>query len=395
MKRGRKRKHNPKIPAHIDQAGLPRGIYFEDGRWYRLEPCVEGGRPRKKTVAGSSARLSELHAIMEIANGGQARGTVAYVFDQYRASAAFKSKAAETRRGYEWADTSVREFPTRMGVPLGQLQVDKLTTPVFQKMVDAVAEATPSKANHMLRYARLALAWGVRRGHCLTNPAKGVQQAKERGRFQMPSPVVFKAVVAFARTSGALKAHTEGSLSPYLAPAMELAYGCRLRGVEVNALTDAHALEEGILCSRTKGSLDNITRWNPTLRAAWDELVGIRKLIDQRTKRPVQLRPERRFLIVSQSGTPLRKSSLDSAWQRLMDAAVDADIISDEQRFSLHGLKHRGVTDTEGTRATKKDASGHKSDAMLDVYDHEIQVVEPAKPREFSREFSRPKEKGT
>ncbi|WP_305197567.1 hypothetical protein [Klebsiella pneumoniae] len=28
MKRGRKRQHNPNIPGHIDQAALPRSVYF-------------------------------------------------------------------------------------------------------------------------------------------------------------------------------------------------------------------------------------------------------------------------------------------------------------------------------------------------------------------------------
>jgi len=33
-------------------------------------------------------------------------------------------------------------------------------------------------------------------------------------------------------------------MPPYLAPAMEIAYGCRLRGIEVNTLTDAMRLKQ-------------------------------------------------------------------------------------------------------------------------------------------------------
>jgi hypothetical protein len=53
-----------------------------------------------------------------------------------------------------------------------------------------------------------------------------------------------------------------------------------------------------------------------------------------------------------------------------------------EQRFTLHGLKHRGITDTKGKKAEKKEASGLKTDAMLDLYDHEVAVVEPAQSGE-------------
>lgn len=96
-------------------------------------------------------------------------------------------------------------------------------------------------------------------------------------------------------------------------------------------------------------------------------------------RKPVQLKPENRYLVVSQSGDPLVKSSFDSAWQRMIKMAIAENIITPEDRFSLHGLKHRGVTDTEGTRADKKDASGHKSDAAFNVYDHEMQTVKPPK----------------
>jgi len=41
-------------------------------------------------------------------------------------------------------------------------------------------------------------------------------------------------------------------------------------------------------------------------------------------------------------------------------------------------MKHRGITDTPGTRAEKQLASGHKTEAMLDVYDHSVPRVEPA-----------------
>lgn len=51
MARGRKRKFNPLIPSHIDQAALPRGLYWGDGRWYVVEPHPEGGNRRKQTVA--------------------------------------------------------------------------------------------------------------------------------------------------------------------------------------------------------------------------------------------------------------------------------------------------------------------------------------------------------
>jgi hypothetical protein len=50
-------------------------------------------------------------------------------------------------------------------------------------------------------------------------------------------------------------------------------------------------------------------------------------------------------------------------------------VLTEEERFGLHGLKHRGVTDTLGD---KKRASSHKTDAMVHFYDHALPQVEPS-----------------
>ena len=89
-----------------------------------------------------------------------------------------------------------------------------------------------------------------------------------------------------------------------------------------------------------------------------------------------------RPLVVSEDGAALSKSALNSAWRRSMAAAIEAGVIDKDSRFGLHGLKHRGVTDTGGGKAKKKEASGHKTDAMLNLYDHEIPTVQPAGKRD-------------
>ncbi len=92
---------------------------------------------------------------------------------------------------------------------------------------------------------------------------------------------------------------------------------------------------------------------------------------------PVQLKPERRRLLVSQSGTPLRKSSLDSAWQRMIAMALKEKVIDAETRFGLHGLKHRRITDTPGNRGDKQDAAGHANPETTNRHVHDVPLVPP------------------
>ena len=60
-------------------------------------------------------------------------------------------------------------------------------------------------------------------------------------------------------------------------------------------------------------------------------------------------------------------------------SALLANVITPAERFSFHDLKRKGITDTPGTRADKQHASGHKTAAMLDVYDQSRPVVRPSK----------------
>ena len=76
------------------------------------------------------------------------------------------------------------------------------------------------------------------------------------------------------------------------------------------------------------------------------------------------LHPENRPLVVARTGDALTKSALDTARQRFIHQAIDAEIITAEERFSLHDLKRKGITDYKGTRAEKQEGSGHRSATM-------------------------------
>lgn len=377
----RPRKHNPAIPAHIDQTKIPAGVYWDatgNGRWY----ARTGGKA--KTIAGPGATLSELHAIMEQRAGGSPRGTVGFYIERFHASPKFRALSPRTQVDYARQAKIIAGYMTPMGVPLSAVLAARLTPTGIQKIVDKLeAEGTPTKANHLLRYLRRVLSHAVRHEGLDSNPAKGVEQAKERGRSGMPSLSAFARVLAFARERAQRQAHTAGSVAAYLPHLMLIATVCRLRGVEAVTLSEAHGTPDGIHASRRKGSKDNVTQWTPELRAAWDGLLQIRAAAWERNRVPYPMRAEDRPMVVAQTGLALSKSGLDTAWQRLMALAMSEGVIAADERFTLHGLKHRGITDS-----ADKAAGGHRTEKMRHRYDHEIPVVEPSKTPEFSGGFS-------
>lgn len=393
MTRGRKRKPNPSIPAHIDQAAIPKGLYWDgrgNGRWYVFE-AGDNGKPRPRTVAGGAAKLSDLHAIAEQRENVD-RESLKWLCEQYEASPKFRLRAKATRASYIKSRKVLCAFKTKSGGTFGDLQARKITRPLLQRLIDQIAAGherdddgqlipTPTKAMHVLRYLGVMLRWAANRGYVETNAAEGIEPPDERGEHKMPTTEAFDAVVKYARAHahhGRGVRGQKGSCPSYLAPAAVIAYRCRLRGIEVASLTDAHLLPEGIFSNRRKGSRDNVTQWTPELRKAVEELLERRKVIWDDLRMPFPMDPARRPLVVTIRGDAIRKSGFDTAWQRLIAAAIEGGVITTEQRFTFHGLKHKGITDTEGTRDVKQEASGHRSARMLDVYDHAVPLVPAA-----------------
>lgn len=71
---------------------------------------------------------------------------------------------------------------------------------------------------------------------------------------------------------------------------------------------------------------------------------------------------------------------MSSAWRRAIAAAMEVGLLSTEEKFGLHAIKHRAITDTKGTKADKQLASGHRTIQMVHHYDHPRPIVDQLKP---------------
>lgn len=363
MSRGRPRLFDPSIPAHIEQAKIPTGAYWSrtDRVWFTF--IEEGGKRRRRKLAGPEAIMSDLHRLLEEFAGVE-RGTVGWLCDQFHASDKFKPLADTTKTDYEAQRRLVDAYQTKRGA-LSHVRVSALSPPFVQRVVDKIAAEHPSKANHLLRYIRRVFSWGVLRGYCTSNPAKGVEQAAERKQRRLPAPQVYMAVLA----------HAQAHYPVYLGVAMELAFLCRLRGIETVTLTDAHATTEGIQTNRRKGSRDTLVMWSPRLRAAWNAAIAERKRIWDRKSIPTPMQPSQRTVLVNVHGKPVTRQALSTLWQTLMHDMLERKLITAEQRFGMHDNKRKGITETKGNRADKQDAGGHRTQAMVDVYDQSLPHV--------------------
>jgi hypothetical protein len=83
------------------------------------------------------------------------------------------------------------------------------------------------------------------------------------------------------------------------------------------------------------------------------------------------------FIFASKEANHIRSTTFQSAWQRLMKAAIKSGLI---ESFTSEDLKPKGTTDTEGNSADKMAATGHKTTAMITrIYDRKPAKVPPVK----------------
>jgi len=378
---GRKRKHNPNIPSHIDQAKIPTGCYFDStrkkGHWYTIYKN-EIGQQKRKRIAGERALMSDLHKAMEEHQGIE-RNNFDHIAKVYIESHDFKKLMPKTQRDYRHQHKVLQTHMTKLRKPIAFIPLSYWTPPLVQKLIDTIGTTRgPSAARHLLTFIRRVFSWNRLRGNCTTNPATGVERPTERKKQTLPTNTAYYALLNHAIKNGTHGQKHKGSCAHYIWQVMELEYLCRLRGAEVREYTDANVTKEGLVVMRRKGSKGNLTKMNTRLQKVIDHCQTIRQEIYDNKNIPVPMRPEDRPLIVNTLGEPLKESAYHSAWQRFITGAIKQGIIEPSQRFSLHDLKRKGITDTHGDKESKKNAGGHTSDTMLDVYDKSIPEVNPS-----------------
>lgn len=335
-----------------------------------------------------AGRDGQAAVLLERRRGEAQRGTIAYVIDQHAKSLAFNQLQPSTQQHYRDYAKAIKAYPLKNGTTLGAAVVDRLSPGFIRRLIDVIAQGRPgqkpgdptipgypTKANHWLRYLRRVFGWAREHDHVTTNPAAGIKQVKEKGAHRMPTVDVFRNVQAYAKECSARGPRARGAVPAYLWAAMELAYQARLRGIEVLTLADAHVDGDVLRTNRRKGSRDNLVRKGAETEEAIAMLRARRAAIWEKNGGVIPIRAEDRYLFVSEDGERLTEDSWQTAWGRMMRNAVTDRVITPDQRFGLHSLKHRGITDTKGD---KQRASGHKSKSMVDRYDHELPIVDPS-----------------
>lgn len=311
--------------------------YYVEGQRKEIPLCPLDS-PRSTVLK----RYEDFRAVGAVA----ANDTLKWLCDQYLQSEQFRSRKPNTQRDYRLCYEQVVNAPLRNGSKFGDVKFAAVTPGAVRKYMDRRADA-PIRANREKSFISLVYSWACERDIAKHNPGKGVRRFKETGSTVYVDQSAYDFVYEQAKES-----------PWYIRPAMEIAYLCRMRSIEVFDLRRSDVLEDGLDTRRTKGSKDAVTLWSPRLRAAVDVCKA------QQTGVASQ------YLFADRRGQQITLEAFRTAWGRLMRRAVKEGL---SQRFTFHDLKARGVSNVDGD---KQAASGHKSAAMVARYDRKKKRVE-------------------
>jgi integrase len=334
---------------------LPKYVYIWRG-WYTYREHLGQGKLGKYIkLCPENAPISEVWQRYEsITCIGAPRKTLDWLMNQYLSSPQFAKLAPETKRKYHQNAKQLGSTPLKSGDLFGQVDAERVTPGAIRRYMDARKNTdgspAPVAANREKAFLSACYSWAVERDLLSKNPCKEVKRNTETARTRYVTEQEYQHL------------HDLAEPWPHIQCAMEFAYLCRMRLGEVLDMKQSDIADIGILVRRTKGSKNNITTWSPRLEAA----------VKKSKSLPMpQARPINPHLIRGKKGHKVTESGFNDVWQPLMAAAVEQGI----ERFHFHDLKAAGISDTEGD---KQKASGHKTAAMVAVYDRKLAEVKPA-----------------
>ena len=319
----------------------PKNVYVYRGQlvYWPYLGCFNGKPKRGKRIPLGEPDMPEwaiFKALSEIQEAKEK--TLEWLLSGYMESPAFKKLGCETKnqRKNIYYSRIVNSVSKRTGNRLGDITLDMVTPSMLIRFFDTI-EGNPTR-NKIKSFISAAWKWGILEDDTVPrlNPTKDVPKFEEVSRDFYVTDELYRKV--------------RRTFPPFYRAAMEIAYQCRAREIEIFSITEDDLLTEGIYIKRTKGSIPEITLWNRRLRAA---VKMIRKVCSN---------PNSKYLFHEKDGSKINPRSFSRRFKDCMARRVNSGKIAPDERFPFHDMKAKGVSDHEGNY------SGHKTEKGKKIY---------------------------
>jgi integrase len=307
-------------------AGLLPGMearVWADGRTvtYRYHPA--SGKP----VSLGTDRAAALQAVVAMLGQAPHHGTMRWLWEQWQKGRRWARLSDGTRADYALA---WKEIDKR----LGHMQARSVTAPIVARYVHVERAGSPRRATIEKTVLSNLFKHGIMLGVCALNSADGVEPHVSEPSRTMPETAALKAFLGWLDTQT-----PQRRVIGLAAEFASLAGNRRIEALDL-AWTQVD-LDEGVIrlkrAKQRRLVIDRVVI-TPRMRALLDRIKALNR--------------DCLYLFPNKFNNPYSTEGIETMFQRCMLAAVEAKVLTPEQRFNFHALRryyttmHRAKYDT-------------------------------------------------
>jgi integrase len=279
---------------------------------YRYHPI--GGKP----VNLGTDRAEALRKVLEMNGQADDTGTIARLWEQYKASPKWKKLKERTQSDYE-------SYSVPLLKVFGPVHAAHITAPDVSRYLTVEREDAPVRANREVSLLGNLIGLAIKRGEALTNPCRGgqVERNDEQSRPKAPAAESIKAIAEYAEKKGGqwriitMAAEFAALVGSRQAEFLQL--GWPQFGIDEVRLRRA----------KQRKGVEKVERIavSPALLDLRERLQALAKDGKVGTVFP------------NRHGNPYTSSGFAAMWGKLMREAIGAGVITKGARFTFHDLR--------------------------------------------------------
>lgn len=309
-------------------AGLLPGMEarpWKDGKTvtYRYHPAK--GNP----IALGTDRDAAIRRVLDMNGERPGHGSLAWLWEQWQTGKRWRKLSEGTQADYALAWKQINER-------FGHMAAGSITSPMVARYVHVERALSTRRADIEKTVMSNLFRHGIMLGVCATNPTIGVEPHGSETEHRMPEPAVLRAYLAW------LSQQTpQRRIVGYAAEYMALSGSRRIEYLDLTWLQIDMKDDEPVLGGHVRTLR---AKQRGKKRDAVRDLVEISPKLHALLKTLRGLNRDCLYVFPTRDNNAYTTEGFETLWQRCMVAAIEAKVLTKEQRFNFHALRHYYVT---------------------------------------------------
>lgn len=318
---------------------------------YRYHPV--NGKP----IALGTNLADAIRKVLDLLGRAPDTGTVKWVWEKYKESPRFKRRADATKTDYEQSSVQILRV-------FGQIPIAAIDAPAVARYVRIERADAPVRANREKSLLSNLFAHGIDLGVCRENPAKHVRPNEEEPRTEAPAQATLapflewvnkqspqRRIIGLAAEFASLAGNRKVEFLDLVWPQIDTKAGLmRIKRAKQRGKKRGEVIEE--------------IEISPALATCLEALKAIRPA-------------ECLYVFPTRKKTAYTAAGFKTLWQRIVLAAITAEVLPIGARFTFHDLRAFYATKHKATTGTLPDL--HKNSATTaGIYDRSKTVKRSA-----------------